>query len=391
LGEEFNSNIKILHVIRDISPETGGPVSAIRGLSHAQIERGDEIRIVTTDYGLADGYTSAEHEFIYPCSFEAWRYAPSLGKAMKKHIKWADAVHIHTLWEYPSLIAARMARTLNKPFLLRPCGMLDAWSMGQGSLKKKIYLKLFSKDLYSDFCRLHFTTEAEKEKSIYPAHLDSVIIENGISDVAFSDANNARDFFSHFPELTGKRIVLFLGRIHPKKQPDIALGAFAQAAVEFPKAHMVFAGPYEDSYRDKLVKMARKLGVHKKITFTGMIQGASLYGSFRAAEMFVLPSMQENFGLAVAEAMANACPVIVSEHVDIKGYIQKGEAGLVCDATADAFAVAIHRVMSMPQLGESMGQQGREVAKRYFRWNIAADRLDTVYQEMTLKQKRGTT
>jgi glycosyltransferase involved in cell wall biosynthesis len=381
--------MKILHVIRDLSPQTGGPVSAIRGLSHAQMQLGDEMRIVSTDYGLVNGYTAADHEFIYPCSFDAWHYAPSFGKAIKKHIKWADAVHIHTLWEYPSLIAARMGQTLNNPFVLRPCGMLDAWSMGQSALKKRIYLKLFSKDLFSELCTLHFTTEAEKEKSIYPPHLDSVIIENGISDAAYSDANSARDFFNYFPELAGKRIILFLGRIHPKKQPDVALGAFAQVAAEFPEVHLVFAGPYEEDYRNELVKKIHELGVHERVTFTGMLQGKVLYGAFRAADIFVLPSMQENFGIAVAEAMANCCPVIVSEHVDIKDYIQKDEAGLVCEASADAFASAIHHVMAMPQLGKSMGQCGRKVAEKYFRWDMAAERLKNVYQEIISNQKRG--
>jgi len=379
--------MKILHIIRDISPETGGPVSAIRGLSHAQIQRGDGVHIVTTDYGLLDSYTSSEYEFVYACAFEAWRYAPSLGNELKEHMHWADVVHIHTVWEYPTLVAARVAQILGKPFLLRPCGMLDSWSMSQSALKKKCYLRLFSRTLYSPLCHLHFTTEAEKEKSIYPPHLDSVIIENGISDAAFSESNSADDFFGCFPELTNKRIVLFLGRIHSKKRPDIALEAFAQVAAEYSGAHLVFAGPYDEDYRSELVKKSETLGVRDRVTFTGMLRGKALYGAFRAAKLFVLPSMQENFGIAVAEAMANKCPVIVSKHVDIKDYIQKGEAGLVCDATADALALAIHRVMSMPQLGESMGQHGREVAKRYFRWNIAADRLDALYQEMTLKQR----
>ena len=381
--------MKILHIIRDVSPETGGPVSAIRGLSHAQIQRGDEVRIVTTDYGLVDNYTPSEYEFVYACSLEAWRYAPSLGKALKKHMQWADVVHIHTVWEYPTLVAARVARTLHKTFLLRPCGMLDSWSMSQSALKKKCYLRLFSGVLYSSLCHLHFTTEAEKSKSIYPHHLDSVIIENGISDTAFSETNSAIDFLNRFAVLKGKRIILFLGRIHAKKRPDIVLESFALGAAEFPYAHLVFAGPYDDSYRTELVKKSKELGVQDRVTFTGMLQGKALYGAFRAAELFVLPSMQENFGIAVAEAMANCCPVIVSEHVDIKDYIQKGEAGLVCDATADAFALAIKRVMSMPQFGKSMGQHGRKVAKRYFRWSIAADRLDAQYQKMILSQKRG--
>ena len=372
--------MKVLHVIPDVSLRSGGPTSAIRGLTHAQRRSGHNVRIVTTDYDLPDGYAASVDEINCKCILDKWRYAPDLRKELNKNIKWSDIVHIHTVWGYPTLVATRVAKKLNKPFLLRPCGMLDAWSMSQSAFKKKIYLALYSKDIFSDGCTLHFTTEAEKNKSACPQGLDSVVIENGISENAFSEGNCAEAFLGRYPELKGKNIVLFLGRVHPKKQPDIAVKAFSRIAAEFPDARLVMGGPCEAAYKDELSKMAGNLS-YERVLFTGMLEGKTLYGAYRAAKVFVLPSFQENFGIAVAEAMANHCPVIVSEFVDIKDYIEEWNAGIVCAANVESFASAISSTLSKPQTGATMGANGKKAAERYFKWGVAAERLDKAYKE----------
>ncbi len=380
--------MNILHVIRDISPTTGGPVSAIRGLTNAQRHRGHDIHIAATDYGLPKDYVALDGEIICKCTFAAWRYSPSLGKKLNEEVQWANIVHIHTMWEYPTVVAARVAKKANKPLLIRPCGMLDSWSMNQSAFKKKLYLRIFSKDLLSPAITLHFTTQAEKSKSIYPQQLDSVIVENGIVEKTFSEDNSAEDFLECYPQLRGKDIILFLGRVHPKKQPEIAVSAFSKIASKFPNASLVMAGPCEPAYQTELINIANDMS-KKRVLFTGMLQGKKLYGAYRAAKVFVLPSFQENFGIAVAEAMANYCPVIISEHVDIKNYIQKGNAGIVCAAKVESFASAISSTLSSPQSSTTMGNNGRKVSEQYFRWDIAAKRLDAVYQTIISNQKSG--
>ena len=306
---------------------------------------------------------------------------PHLYGVLERKIAWSDVVHIHMVWEYPTLLAARLTKKLNKPYLLRPCGMLDAWSMSQSRLKKMVYLRMFSKSLFDFSCLLHFTTQAEREKSIVPRKLDSIVIENGISNKAFSD-NSSDAFLDLFPALRAKIIVLFLGRVHPKKQPDVAIRAFAKASSEFPDAVLVLAGPCDVAYQNTLNKLANELGVGERVCFAGMLQGKVLYSAYRAATVFVLPSMQENFGIAVAEAMAAGLPVIISDNVDIKSYIEEGEAGIVCLANPKSFAVAIERVLSMPKLAIGMGENGRDIAEKYFTWSRAAEQLDQEYRKM---------
>jgi len=293
--------MNILHIIRDLSPETGGPVSALHGLSAKQKQLGHKVCIVSTDYGLNRELLQQEGDIILSRTLKTWRFAPKLKDILKRKIAWCDIVHIHTIWEYPTLAAVQLARKIQKPFLLRTCGMLEEWSLSQSRMKKNIYLTLFAKTLFNPPCLLHFTTQAELEKSIIPGNPDYVVIQNGISQQAL-DNNPQFPFLNSFPELSGKEIVLFLGRIHPKKRPDIAIIAFANVASQFPNAILVFAGPYAVKYREYLTTLAQDYKIRERIKFTGMLKGNILYGAYRAASIFILPSMQENFGIAVAEA-----------------------------------------------------------------------------------------
>ena len=141
--------MKILHVIRDLSPLTGGPVAALQGLRAKQRQSGHEVSIVSTDFGLSPTVTRVEDVELYSCTFGPWRFAPKLQGLLSKKLAWCDVVHIHMLWEYPTLLAAAMARRMGKPFLLRPCGMLDPWSLRQHWFRKRLYLFLFAKTLFS--------------------------------------------------------------------------------------------------------------------------------------------------------------------------------------------------------------------------------------------------
>jgi glycosyltransferase involved in cell wall biosynthesis len=381
--------MKVLHVIRDLSPETGGPVSAIRGLTTAQRQLGHDVRVVSTDYGyVGGGHDDTDIVILCRCTVDSWRYAPSMKKKLTEWIQWCDVVHIHTIWEHPTLLATRLAWKFSKPYLLRPCGMLDSWSLSQSRLKKGLYLKLFSSSLFQRGNLLHFTTNAERDKSHFPDVMDSVVIGNGLSKESFLPRDVAKEFNATFPELTGKKLVLFLGRVDPKKQPDVVIRAFSEIVGMDVQLHLVVAGPYENAYRADLERIAIELGIVDRVMFTGMLSGNVLYGAYRAAFLYVLPSHQENFGISVAEAMAGFCPVIVSEHVDIKDVIADAGAGRVCSSDYKAVAQEMRYILNDPILARKMGENGRRVAEQFFKWDMIAEKLDKVYELLQCDNSR---
>jgi glycosyltransferase involved in cell wall biosynthesis len=143
------------------------------------------------------------------------------------------------------------------------------------------------------------------------------------------------DFYNEYPELESKRLFLFLSRIHEKKGCDLLIQAFAKVAKSNPDLHLVMAGPYQTGLQADLRKIADDYGIENRITWTGMIKNEVKWGAMKAAEVFILPSHQENFGIAVAEALAVGTPVLISNKVNIWREIKEMNAGLVEDDTLE--------------------------------------------------------
>ena len=377
--------MNIVHVIRDIDPAAGGPVAAIFGLVAAQSQFGHDVSLVTTDYRLNQHPTMDASVTLCHCIFAPWRYAPSMRLELQRKIQNADVVHVHTTWEYPTLLAIKLSKRLSTPCIMRPCGMLDKWSLSQKSLKKKLYLKIFSRTLFHSNVILHFTTEAERSKSCWPDSLETFVMGNGLSGEAFAEKEMASEFFRMYPKLMNKKLVLFLARLDSKKQPDVVIRSFSMIAPIFPGVHLVIAGPGEKGFVARLKRQAEALGIIGSVTFTGMLSGLSLHAAYRAATVYVLPSLQENFGITVAEAMAGSCPVIISDQVDIKDIVENTNAGIVCSPSVDGVVPALMSILASPEKAQAMGQNGRRAALREFSWGHIANKLGQVYHALQHK------
>nr|WP_284731157.1 MULTISPECIES: glycosyltransferase [unclassified Pseudomonas] len=192
----------------------------------------------------------------------------------------------------------------------------------------------------------------------------------------------ARDFITGHPELKGKRVVLFLSRIHKKKGCDHLLQAFAQVAGQDERLHLVMAGPDQGGWVQALQDQAEKSGIAHRISWPGMLQGTAKWGAFYAAEVFCLPSHQENFGVVVAEALACGKPVLISNKVNIWREIDKDRVGFVSDDTADG---ALHNLQRWLQLDAPAYAQMSERARACFaeRFHIrrGAQRLLEIVRE----------
>jgi glycosyltransferase involved in cell wall biosynthesis len=174
---------------------------------------------------------------------------------------------------------------------------------------------------------------ARKSFWLYSAHEN--VINYGTAFPTDNRAAQEREFFNRFSELRGKRIVLFMGRIHPKKGCDLALQAFAAVLADDPRWHVVMAGPDQVGWKASLESLAERLGIANRITWTGLVSGDLKMGAIRTAEVLFLPSHQENFGIVVAEAMSCGLPVILSNKVNIWREVTAYSAGLICEDTVE--------------------------------------------------------
>jgi glycosyltransferase involved in cell wall biosynthesis len=177
--------------------------------------------------------------------------------------------------------------------------------------------------------------------------------------------------------------------LHQKKQPEVALGAFAAVCRGDKDATLVFVGPGDERYTARLQETARRLGIVDQVFFLGPLWGDAVQEAFRAATVFVLPSLQENFGLAVAEAMGAGCPVIVSDQVDLAPEIATARAGLVVRPTVDATAGALRAVLSDGVLRDELAKNGELLVQGRFTWGQIVANLSEVYQDVISGRRRS--
>jgi glycosyltransferase involved in cell wall biosynthesis len=195
-----------------------------------------------------------------------------------------------------------------------------------------------------------FTCEEERvlaRSSFWLYRCNEVVVNYGTSKPKGNPNQEREEFFRHYPELRGKKLALFMGRIHPKKGCDLLIDAFARVFGRDPEWHLVIAGPDQVGWQKDLNYQAAQLGLASRITWAGMISGVMKWGALRAAEIFVLPSHQENFGIAVAEALAAGVPALISNKVNIWREIEHDKAGIVSEDTLPGICTLLQSYVDM--------------------------------------------
>ncbi|MCQ8119704.1 glycosyltransferase [Methylomonas rosea] len=333
--------MKILHIIRSVNPEGGGPIEAVIQLSLTMQSFGHVVEILSLDE--EDGRLNLKE-----CPLTVHAKGPGIGTYgySKKFIPWLsahakdyDAFIVNGIWQYHSFAAHSVLKKLNSPYYLFTHGMLDPWFKHQyplKHLKKCLYWFWGEYPVIRDAAGVLFTCEEEKvlaRQSFWPYRCNENVVNFGTAGHVGDAAEQKREFLDSFPDLRNKPFLLYLSRIHPKKGVDLLLEAFAQRAGLRPDLQLVVAGPDQVGWQSELQDLAAKLGITDRVTWTGMLKGDLKWGAYHAAEAFILPSHQENFGIVVAEALSCRLPVLISNKVNIWQEIANADAGLVADDT----------------------------------------------------------
>ena len=398
--------MKILHVIGSLAPRYGGPSVACPALCRELARRGHEVSIYTTNVD-GDGWMDVPldqpviHDGVEIRYFAAWtfpaEYKLSFGlwRALREKIPTVDVVHVYSMYIFSASAAAYFCRTFRVPYLLHPHGSLDPYLLRRHALRKRLYSWLFERRKFQSAAAILFNSTEEmrlaadwldrvvpQASRLHTPHQEAIPV--GVEEAFFtrpSPEARAR-FRKTFPQLAGKRIVLFFGRLSFKKGMGILTQAFVRVAKEQKDVHLVLAGPDTEGYGEKVRKWLKASGVLEKATLTGALSGEDRFLTLHEAEVFVLPSYSENFGQAVAEAMACAVPVVVSDCVNISTEVRAAGAGLVVPCDPQQTAEALLQLLKNPSLSQQMGARGCRWVKQNLAERVVGERMVRLYEKI---------
>jgi len=302
------------------------------------------------------------------------------------HVGDYDLIHIHGLFSFAATAGAFWAVRRGVPYLVRPLGVLNTWGIrNRRPFLKRLSLLLIERRVLAKAAAAHFTSEQERCEAELVAHCTrSVVIPNPVATLGVDQKPRAEALLSKYPELAGRRVVLFLSRVDPIKGLDLLLDGFAKVRVARPDATLVVAGNGNESFVARLREQAQRLGVQRDVIWAGFLEGGEKREVFAAADVFVLPSYSENFGIAVVEAMASGLPVIVSDQVGIHHEVAHAKAGLVVRCDADEVSGAVVQMLSDCEARSQIAQNAVFLAKK-FSPEVVSEKLIEVYRSLGRK------
>ncbi|RJQ48175.1 MAG: glycosyltransferase [Gammaproteobacteria bacterium] len=380
----LSPQIKVLHVVPTFYPATyfGGPVFSLYGLCNALSRMdGTELRVLTTD---SNGPRWQDHLDIQsvptrrPEGYEVYycrkwwgrEFSGQLLSMLYPMIRWADVVHLTSVYSFSTIPALLLCRLLRKPVVWSPRGALQRWEGSTKPILKRIWEIICNGLLSPSRCVLHVTSNDEAEESrrrITRARVE--VVENGV-DIP-SNVSNHRSWMPG-----GALRLLFIGRLDPKKGIENLLQALKMLDE---RVSLTICGTGESSYESSLQALSNDLGLAQRACFSGHAEGEVKSRAFWNADVCVVPSYTENFAMVVAEALAHGVPVIASRGTPWKELTQRG-CGLWVqnDPASLVKAIAEMRGLNLSQMGEN----GRQWMEESFSWEAVAGRTHAIYTRL---------
>ena len=387
--------MKLLHVIASVDPAGGGPVEGMKLISSSPPMGSHTTEVVTLD-SPASRFVSEFPFKVHACGpgWGRYGYTSKLSNWIAKHGPQFDAAVFHGLWNHSAIGGWQGSRRANLPYVLYSHGMMDPWFRNAYPFKhwmKQVFWLAVQGRVLRDANEVLFTCEEERQLArggFFGYNYRERVVSYGIAVPPPITPLQESWFRKTVPELAGRRFFLFLSRIHEKKGCDLLLTAFAELASSFPEIDLVIAGPDQHGLTARLKMQARQAGIEKRVHWPGMLTGEAKWGAFRAAEAFILPSHQENFGIVVAEAMACGTPVLITNKVNIWREVAKSGAGYVQDDTKDGVTRLLTDWLQLKEDDRSFCRvQALRGFERFFRVEKAATDLLAAVEVMKRDRK----
>ncbi len=379
--------LRICQVIASINEHTGGPAFAVTSLAELLAEQGICSYLFTLDYQHCGQQVTAPSVKVH--SYHAnriTRYIRGLHPLASRSL-WElastklDLIHSHGLWMFPNLYARQSALKYHLPLVVSTHGMLNSWSIKFHHLRKCIAWLLYEQKNLSSATIFH-ATSFEEYLAIRSLGFKQPIamIPNGVEVEDEMKKYNRENLTQEFPELKDQKWLLFMSRIHPKKGIENLLLTWKMISDIFDDWHLIIAGPDTLGYQKKLELLAAQLGVQARVTFTGMLSDYKKKTALTNADLFVLPTFSENFGIAIAEALAHGIPVVTTKGAPWQDLLTY-ECGWWIENTKPKLAGALTEAMRLSdQERQIMGLRGRNLVKTKYSWHSIAQEMSQVYQ-----------
>lgn len=379
--------MKIIHIIENLDDTYGGPAKSVPYLAKGLDGLGIEQTLVSIKYHENESNEVISKNDLVWLAF-SYDYIKKIrySKELKNYLigvcenKKGLILHIHNLWNYIPFISYTIAKRFKIPYVVAIRGSLYPWSLQQGKIQKKIAWNLFQKNALNCASCIH-VTDIEELKAVRNLGITSPIalVPNGINLDEFNNMNNKQISKQNLKLEKDKKYILFLSRVHPKKGLEFLVQAWSDLAKKNKNWDLLIVGPiYDEKYYQNIKQLLVRCELDSRVYFKGMINGQDRIDAYSASDLFVLPSHSENFGIAIAEAMAAKLPVITTQGTPWKE-IQEYDAGWWSELNLENITKSLQEALASSE-GElkQKGLNGFELIKKY-EWKYQAQKMKQVY------------
>ncbi|HEY9888229.1 MAG TPA: hormogonium polysaccharide biosynthesis glycosyltransferase HpsP [Candidatus Obscuribacterales bacterium] len=388
--------LKVLQVVPSIALVYGGPSQMVRGFSQALAAAGAIVHIVTTDAnGDVDeapldvplGVPVPEENYTvyyFRCApLRRYKFSVGLLRWLWEHAPEYDIAHIHALFSPVSSLAATVLRRRGVPYIMRPLGTLDPADLQKKKAFKQLYAAVLERPNLAGAAAIHFTSQQEAQVSErFGTATPGLVLPLGVSPLPPPTA--AIDVYDRFHLPRDRPLLLFMSRLDPKKGIDLLLPALAALQQEGIAFHLLLCGanPQDRQYEQAVYSQVENSELRSHVTLTGFVAGEVKAALLQAADLFVLPSYYENFGIAVAEAMLAGLPVVISNQVHIWETIDRTASGWICDCDVAALTTQLRAALQAPEERQRRGQNAQRCAQENYSWGAIATETLTIYRTL---------